>query len=639
MKKPKDHFHKSIYETCEFCGIELEENFWNKERIIKIIGGAILFLIGLYLEFFTSFTFVSQLIFLGVIALVGRGIIKNAIRNLKKLKFDMNVLMSIAALGAFLIGHGEEGTAVIYLFYIAESLEGYAITKARKSIKELLDLAPPIARVKRKKVINVDVGSVKEGEIIIVKPGEKIPLDGIVVEGSSYVNQSPITGESVPVFKKKGDKVFGGTLNEEGYLEIKVTNKAGDTVLDRIVKVLSQAQKNKSKTEKFIDKFSKYYTPLVITLALIVMSVPPLIFGGSFEEWLYRGLVLLVVACPCALAISTPVSIVSSLTSSAKKGVLVKGGVYLEEIKNAKVFVFDKTGTLTKGELKVMDVVSFENEEKLWNIVYSLEKKASHPIAQALFKEAEKRGAKSLKVSSFKTLVGKGVRGTISGKTYYIGNREPFKLNKKVEEIMREMENEGKTAILVGTKTKILGVIGVMDEVRETSKEVIDKLKARGIKCIMLTGDNERVAKAIAKKLGIDYFASLLPEDKVRIVEDLLKKEKHVVMVGDGVNDALALQKAHVGIAMGKGSDVAIETADVVLMKDDLRKINYLLKLSEKTLEVMKQNIAASILIKGSLGLMAFFGIVSLWLAVAIGDVGLSIAVIGNALRLGKVKD
>ncbi|HDK42734.1 MAG TPA: cation-translocating P-type ATPase, partial [Candidatus Pacearchaeota archaeon] len=495
---------------------------------------------------------------------------------------------------------------------------------------------------KNKREIKINVQDIGVGDIIIVKPGDRIPLDGVIVKGASSINQASITGESMPVSKSTGESVFAGTINEEGYLEIKTSRKFNETTISKIVKLVEEAQKKKSKSEIFVDKFARYYTPIVIALSLIVMFVPTFFFGQPFKEWFYRGLVLLVVSCPCAMAISTPVSMVSALSAAARNGVLIKGGNFIEEIRKAKAIVFDKTGTLTEGKPEVTDILSLNkySEKELLKIAVSLESRSKHPIAETIVNYSQRKGIKPVNISEFKSITGKGLKGRIRNKVFYAGNKSFF-ANLKIKfnkDMIKNLENKGKTVILIGDSRKIIGIISLSDKIRPASEQTIKDLKEKGIKTIMLTGDNESAAKAIAKRIKIDeYYAELLPEDKVKVIDELLKKHEHVVMVGDGVNDAPALAKAHVGIAMGAmGSDVAIETADVALMQDDLSKISYLIDLSKKTVSVVKQNVTLSILVKGSFAILAFPGIIKLWLAVAVGDMGLSLAVILNALRIGK---
>jgi Cd2+/Zn2+-exporting ATPase len=479
---------------------------------------------------------------------------------------------------------------------------------------------------------------------VVVRPGEKIPLDGVVISGTSSVNQAVITGESMPIEKEKGDTVYAGSINNEGFLEIKVTKKSDETMLSKITKMVEDAQKEKSRTEKFIDRFAKYYTPAVILLAILVATVPTLVFNLSFDEWFYKALILLVVSCPCALVFSTPVSMVSSITSAARNGVLIKGGNYIEEVGKARVFVFDKTGTLTKGELEVNDIISINKtpRKRILKVAASLESLSEHPIAKTIVGKAKKEKIKPDKVKRFKAIPGKGVKGIIRGKTYYIGNRRLFReLNVNFpQKKIKNLESEGKTVILLAKEKKVIGLIAVRDKIRKGAPKVIRKLKEKGVRVVMISGDNERITKAIAKQMGIEhYHAELLPQDKVKEIDNMRKKYGRVIMVGDGVNDAPALAKASVGIAMGAiGSDVAIESSDIALMKDEISKTNYLFMLSKKTLQVVKQNILASILIKGSFALLAFPGFITLWLAVAVGDMGLSLGVILNAMRLSLLK-
>ena len=644
-EKEDQHSHGTVCSTCGKEELDLKDPLWKQKGMLIVALSGVIFAAGLYFELFTPYPWIAQGLFLLVVLMAGHGIIKKGVLALWRRRLDMNFLMTIAATGAFLIGHGEEGAAVIYLFYIAELLEDYAAERAKRSVGELLSLAPETATLKRDgKEQVVHVHQVRAGDTIVVKPGDRIPLDGIVVHGTSSVNQAPITGESMPVLKTEGSQVFAGTINEEGYLEIKVTKGSDETILSKIIKIVEEAQREKSPTEAFINRFARYYTPVVVGLAFLVMTVPPLLLGWPFSEWFYRALVLLVVACPCALAISTPVSMVSGITSAARNGVLIKGGTYLEELRKARVVVFDKTGTLTEGTPEVTDVMALNNysKEKLLQIAASLEARSKHPLADAIVAKAKEEGIEPCAIHNFRSVTGKGLTADLEGGTFYIGNRSFFKEEsiEFPEELLERFEDEGKTVVLVGNSEHCIGIIALMDRIRPASFEVVRRLKRSGIKTVMLTGDNERVARAIAKRLALDeYYSELLPEDKVRAIEELLKTHEHVVMIGDGVNDAPALARAHVGIAMGAiGSDVAIDTADVVLMEDDLSKVNYLIRLSKRTMAVVKQNIVASITIKGSLAILAFPGVISLWLAVAAGDMGLSLAVILNALRIGSIR-
>jgi Cd2+/Zn2+-exporting ATPase len=574
----------------------------------------------------------------------GRDILKKAVFSVMRRSLDMNFLMSIAAFGAFFIGHGEEGAAVIFLFFIAEALEEHAAERAKRSISQLLRLAPETARVKRDgREVELHVHEVKVGDILVIRPGEKIPLDGRVESGESSVNQAPITGESTPVEKTKGDEVYAGTINEEGYLEVKVIKRAEDTVLSRIVRLVEEAERKKSNTEKFIDKFARVYTPSVIVLAFATFVIPTFILSLSWNVWFYRALVLLVVSCPCALAISTPVSMVSAITSAAKNGVLIKGATFLEEINRAKVFAFDKTGTLTEGRLEVTDIIGFNHysPEEVLSIAASLESRSEHPIARAIVRRSIEEKLKLKEIEGFKSIKGKGLRAKIGGKTFYAGARHLFNgLSITLPEEVSRLEAEGKTSIFIANEDTPVGVIALGDKIRQKASAVIASLKELNIRTAMITGDNKRIASALAEKIGIDeYYAELLPEDKVEVIKDLSKRFGSVVMTGDGVNDAPSLASANVGVAMGTiGSDAAIEAADIALMHDDLSRLWYLVSLSKRTINVVKENITASILIKGSFAILALLGWINLWVAVAIGDMGLSLAVILNAMRLTKVR-
>ncbi len=627
--------------SCSSCSTDIFEEklpLWKQRNIHIIAFSSVLLVLGLSIEYITGSTVLSHILFLFAGIISGYNIAKKGISSLLKKRLDMNFLMTIAAVGAFSIGYGEEGASVLYLFFIAEFLEGYAGERARKSIGALVKLAPETAIVRRGgKEVNVHVHDADINDIAIVRPGENVPLDGIVISGESSVNQAAITGESMPVHKKIGDLVYAGTINEHGYLEIRVSKHYEGTVLSKIVRLVEEAERKKSQTEKFVDKFARYYTPVVIFLAVGVATVPSLVFGQPFDEWLYKALVLLVISCPCALAISTPVSMVSGITGAAKNGVLIKGGNYIEEMAKAKVFVFDKTGTLTEGRPVVTDVLEVNNysTNEILEIAASIESLSEHPLARAVVEKASGMSLKS--AIEFQAIPGKGIRGKVNGNKYCMGSPAmfsglsiPFPQAK-----VKELEEEGKTAILLGNQ-ECMGIIAIMDKIRDAAPETIIKLKKMGMRAVMLTGDNERIAKAIANKLGIDeYHAGLLPEDKVRIIEELDRKYGKVVMVGDGVNDAPALAKSSVGIAMGAmGSDVALETSDIALMHDDISKLPYLLGLSKKTFGIVRQNIFSSIAVKGSFAVLAFPGIVTLWMAVAFGDMGLSLLVIVNAMRL-----
>jgi Cd2+/Zn2+-exporting ATPase len=642
---PKNNDKHTEEGSCSVCATDIfaeKEPLWKQREVLTIaIAGSVLG-VGVYVDFTLLQHMAAQGLYLIAALVAGYRIITKGIQSLARRRLDMNFLMIIAAAGAFAIGHGEEGASILLLFSIAEFLEDYAGDRARESVGALIKLAPEMATVIRdgnEKIVHAH--EVAVGELVAVKPGDKIPVDGVVVRGTSSVNQAPITGESMLVTKTSGDEVFVGTISEGGYLEVRAMKRSDETILSKIVQLVDEAQRKKSPTEAFIDRFARYYTPTVIGLAALVVAIPPLLLGLPFNEWFYKGLVLLVVSCPCAMAISTPVSMVSGLTSAAKNGVLIKGGSNIEEMQSVKAMVFDKTGTLTEGKPEVVDIISMNgvSEQEVLQIAASLESLSSHPVADAIVTRAAERDIALMQVSEFKSMAGKGLIGTVDGRTYSIGNRSFFggTIIDAPEQVER-LENEGKTVVLVGADSRIIGVLGLMDRIRDKSVGTIKALREKRIRTVIITGDNERAARAIANKLTIDeYYANLLPEDKVAKIEALLKKYEHVAMVGDGVNDAPALAKAHVGIAMGAiGSDVAIETADIALMRDDLSKINYLIDLSKKTMGIVKQNISASVLIKASFAVLTFPGIITLWLAVGVGDMGLSLAVILNALRIGR---
>jgi len=449
----------------------------------------------------------------------------------------------------------------------------------------------------------------------------------------------------MPVTKHVGDMVYAGTINQNGILEIDVSKSVDDTVISKIVRMVKEAQDKKSVTERFVERFSTYYTPLVLIGALSVAIVPPLFFGLPLTDWLYRALVLLVISCPCALAISTPITMISGITGATRQGVLVKGGIFIEELSKVKAVAFDKTGTLTIGKPKVIDILPTHNpitSTKLLSIASSLESMSHHPIAIAIVEHSASEKVKPKKVMKFQEIIGKGVRGTIAGEDYYVGSPGMFReLGLSInEKHIEALESAGKTILLVGKEHEVLGTIGLKDKVRDDAKESIRHLNQHGVKTVMLTGDNPTVAKEIAKELGMEeFYAGLLPEEKVGIINDLKLKYGRVAMVGDGINDAPALAHASVGIAMGAaGSDVALETCDVALMRDEPMKIPYLLDLSLKTMRRMKENIIAAILVKSTFALFAIPGLTPLWLAVAVGDMGLTLVVILNAMRVSNLK-
>ncbi len=635
---------------CPVCGVNREHE--HKHSFLEFSLGGFLRYISLLtvpLVLGLAFMFLNYevLAITGfiVVLLVGGGrLVATAVKELiKERAFNIELLVVVAAVGAFAIGEYAEGAVVVYLFNIAVFLEEYASDRVRRDIAALLREKPTKARVLRSvEEVLVDVEEVRPGDVVVVKPGEKIPLDGTVVKGSATVNEAPLTGESVPVEKSPSDRVYAGTICVDGVLFVRVEKKSSETLLARVIELVARARREKSSIERFIEKFSKYYTPVVLSMSAVVALAFPLIFGGDPYSWTYRALILLVISCPCALVISIPVAMVSGIVGSARNGVLVKGGKYLEHLAKVSIIAFDKTGTLTKGELTLSGILPLNvNEEQLLQAAASLSQYSTHPISKVVVEEAEKRGIRLLDVENFKTIPGKGVVAKVGGELYLMGNESLLKEYgiHLPAEYLSKLKQVGTTTAIIASSGGVLGVLGFEDKLRPEAIDVIRELKKRGFKIVMLTGDREEIAEKIAGKLGIDeYFAELLPDDKVDVIEGLMgRHEKHVAMIGDGINDAPALARACVGIAMGTGTEVAIESGDIVLMKPDLKKLPYLTDLSKYTLSVVKQNVTASIMVKLTLALLAILGLVGLWVAVLVGDMGLSLAVIINSLRLSKL--
>lgn len=591
----------------------------------------------------------TKALYILAIIIGGFDLFKEGFSDLIKLDFSMESLMTIAIIGAAFIGEWAEGSIVVILFAISEALERFSMDKARQSIRSLMDIAPKEALIRRNNVEQlVSVDKIDIDDIMIIKPGQKIAMDGLVINGHSSVNQAAITGESVPVEKQLDDEVFAGTLNEEGVLEVKVTKKVTDTTIAKIIHLVEEAQGERAPAQAFVDKFAKYYTPFIIIMALLIVVVPPLFFGGDWNKWLYQGLSILVVGCPCSLVISTPVSIVSAIGNAAKNGVLVKGGVYLEEIGHLRAIAFDKTGTLTKGKPVVTDfiVTSSETDINYLSIISSLESLSQHPLASAILNEADKTNVdyKSIQIEDFQSITGKGLTGIHQNIRYYIGSPKLFSASVIEETAVkvqyRQFQEQGKTAMYFGTDEQILGVIAVADEVRDSSAAVISELHKLSIEhTIMLTGDNTKTAESIGKQLGVtEIKGDLMPQEKLDSIKALRTTYNKVAMVGDGINDAPALAASTVGIAMGgAGTDTALETADVALMGDDLQKLPFIVRLSRQTLKVIKQNITFSLGIKLLALLLVIPGWLTLWIAI-VADMGATLLVTLNGLRLMKVK-
>ncbi|HHV7246476.1 TPA: heavy metal translocating P-type ATPase [Klebsiella pneumoniae] len=561
---------------------------------------------------------------------------------LKNRNLNMNALMSIAVTGAMLIGHWPEAAMVMVLFALAEVIEAKSLDRARNAIRGLLDLTPEQATVQQADGTWREVGAkqITIGARVRVKPGERIALDGEVLEGRSAVNQAPITGESLPVEKSPGDSVFAGTINESGSFEYRVTALANNSTLARIIHAVEAAQGSRAPTQRFVDQFARWYTPVVFGVAIAVALLPPLFMGAAWLDWIYRALVLLVVACPCALVISTPVSIVSGLAAAARHGILIKGGVYLEEGRKLRWLVLDKTGTITHGKPAQTDFVTWGNAlaSDSRSIAASLAARSDHPVSKAVAQAAQTDGVALLDVAEFNALPGRGVQGQINGATYHLGNHrmleELGQCTPELEQRIAALETAGKTVVMLVGAKGVHGLFAVADTIKDSSKRAIAELHALGINTVMLTGDNPHTAQAIAAQAGIDRAqGNQLPDDKLREVEQLSRNGK-VGMVGDGINDAPALARADIGFAMGAaGTDTAIETADVALMDDDLRKIPTFVRLSRATAQVLMQNIVLALGIKAVFLVLTFTGHATMWMAV-FADMGASLLVVGNGLRL-----
>ena len=553
--------------------------------------------------------------------------------------------MIIAAVASFFIFHGQEGATAILLYAIAERLEEITTDKSRSAIKELLELAPDDALLKTDEGYkNVQSSDVKIGQIVGIKPGMKVPLDGKIIKGSSYFDESAITGESVPVFKQEGDEIFAASLNSNSFIDIEVIRESTNTIVAQIAESVRQAQLNRSNHEKFIEKFAKYYTPIIILAALLVMIIPPLIFGLNFNDWFYRGLILLVVSCPCALTLSTPLANIASLTKQAREGILVKGNRFIEQIDDIEVFAFDKTGTLTEGKLKIFDVFAYNGieREEVINIAASLEALSEHPIGKAIVNEAKDMELSFHSVDNFEIIKGKGIKGQINGDIYYVGSRnflEELNYTLPVEDITN-IENSGTIPILLGNKQKLLGIVTIRDVLRVTAPILISGLKKRGYETVLISGDNQAVCNSIGACLDIDHaYGEQLPDQKLEEIKNLKKKYKGVAMVGDGINDAPALALADLGIAIGaSATDITLETADIIIMNDDLKKILTYIDISKKTNKKIKQNIWTSIIVKVSFAVLTVIGLMTLWLAVGIGDMGVSLLVLLNGMTIFRYK-
>ena len=616
---------------------ESSQNRWNK---FLTLAAAVSFMGGI------TFSFLklpgSEMLYLLSLALGGTPVAITALRKLLSRKISIGLLVTIAALGALYLGEYAEAAAVMFFFALAEAFEEFGEARSNKAVAALLQRSPKIARLKDGREVPVE--EVKEGDIVKIRPGDMVPLDGVVVDGESSIDEATITGESVPKEKYKGETVFAGTLNQSGYLEIKVTKTAANSTLNKIVELIESAQKSRPEMQEFLDRFAGYYIPVAIGMAMLVAIVPPVVFGAAFSEWFTRALILLVLACPDALVVSAPVAVAAAIGGASRRGVLIKGGRFLEVLSKTKAIAFDKTKTLTVGTPVVAEVVLLHGATEIDVIgdAAGIEKFSSHPLAKAIEDYAKQKGIKPHKMDKFKNVAGRGGNANClvcDSKEHAIGNLQHIGASADTcEHVLPEverLEGMGMTAVLVSEGKKVIGIIGITDELRSDSKSVIDALKKLKVTPVMLTGDNQRAADYIAAKVGItEAYGALLPEQKAELIDKLQSRYQRVAMVGDGVNDAPSLARADVGIAMGGGgSDVAIETADVTLMNDAIGTIPYLLDVGQQTFRVVRQNVYGSLAIKGIVLILGISGIIGLSVAVA-ADAVMAILVVLNGLRL-----
>lgn len=616
-----------------------KEPFWSKKENYPVYIAAVFVLFGLISSALLNENHILPLIcYVFAIVIGGYSLFITGVKNLVRLRFDMNTLMTIAVIGAVFIGEWQEGATVVILFAVSEALERYSMDKARQSINLLMEESPDEALVRRNGHEQLlSTADIQIGDIMIIKPGEKVAMDGIVIKGTTTINQAAITGESIPVTKEIEDEVFAGTLNEEGLIEVRVTKLVEDTAIAKMIHLVEEAQAERAPSQAFVDRFAKYYTPVIIVIALLVMLIPPLLFHAEWHQWLYQGLAVLIIGCPCALVISTPVAIVTAIGNAARHGVLIKGGIHLEEAGHIKTLAFDKTGTLTKGRPAVTNIMGTKQGLQY---AAALESKSKHPLASAILAKADEEHLdyRHITVDEFQSLTGRGIKGRINNSTYYIGSPALFEeMNIDIPAEAKNMQNDGNTVMVFGSDTIEL-IIAVSDELRQEAVEVMSSLNNMGLKTLMLTGDNKATAEAIGKQLSLTTVRThLMPEDKLNIIKEEKVKGK-VAMIGDGVNDAPALAAADIGIAMGgTGTDTALETADIALMGDDLKQLPYIMKLSRQTLRIIKQNITFALAIKIIALLLVVPGWLTLWIAI-FSDIGATLIVTLNSMRLMNVK-
>lgn len=650
-QKVVQHLREAGFDTRSKQELETELPFWERHAETALTGiGALFAATGMLLEYGGAPPVVAHGVLLAAILVGGWRIFSKALRAFRIYTLDMNVLMSIAVLGALLIGKWGEAAAVIVLFSVSLALESYSASRTRKTIRSLMTLTPDQASVLRGGLeVAIRASEVVPGDIMLIRPGERIPLDGLVVEGSSSANESLITGEVSPAAKTVGDDIFAGSINERGSLRVRVTKRFEDTTVARIIHLVQDAQQQRAPIQQFVDRFARVYTPVILAIAVAIALLPPLLFHEPFGEWFYRALVMLVIACPCALVISTPVTLVGALTYAARHGILIKGGKHIEVLSAVRAIAFDKTGTLTEGKVRVTDVLPLNSlpRDRVLRLVGALELRSEHPFASAVLAEAERHNVPyaDIDVESFEAMPGLGVKAVIGGVLYYLGNQELARTrgynSAVVQTAVEQLTREGKTAVILGKEREALALLGVRDTARKNVAHALDRLKRLGMRhMVMLSGDHETMAHRITREVGLEHYAAgLLPSQKVELIDTLKSKYGVVAMVGDGMNDAPALAASSVGIAMGAGgSDAVLETADVVLMSDDLSRLPLLFGLSRKTLSIIRQNVALALALKVLFLVLSLAGVATLWMAV-LADDGAALAVIANGLRILSYKD
>lgn len=626
---------------------------WRNPKVLASAASGILLLVGWLIGLAGAPAVIATVLFAAAILIGGYYFGREAIEELIfEREVGIELLMSVAAVTAAIMGEPLEGAMLVFLYSISEAAEGYTEEKTRAAIKALMDLAPKVALVRRDgSEREIPVDELVVGDVFIVKPGQSMATDGEVLVGTSSVNQAPVTGESVPVEKQPGDAVFAGSINGEGALEVRATKTFADNTIARIIAMVEEAQEKKGKSQRFIERFGKRYSPIVLLIGILIAVIPPLAFSAEWTTWITRATVFIVAAAPCALVISIPITLVATLGTGARQGVLIKGGVYVEELARVNVVAMDKTGTLTRGQPEVTDVILLRQDSdsnansrsKFLAVAAGIERRSGHPLAQAIVQHAEKQGVQPVDLIDFRSLTGAGASARLDGQTVYVGSPDLFhsKLGVSLErawEDIHHLQGEGKTVVVLGDEQTPWGLIAIRDNIRSNARNAITAMHAAGVgKVVMLTGDNQRTAQAIARELGIDeVYADLKPEDKAVKVRELAGRYGHVAMVGDGVNDAPALAEATVGVAMGAaGTDVALETADVALMADDLEKLAYAFRLAKRNRSVVNQNLALSAVVIGALVIGAIGGWFTLPIAVLAHEIS-EFVVIGSGLRMLK---